>query len=86
MNSNSSRSAKPKMGRHTKKTTHLPRMWKNSFHKFEKFHQKILQLYTCNLRKNTRIRIHYIHALSKKGRNNQTRKWNKIKSTNHILS
>ena len=54
------------MGRYTKKTIHLPRMWKNTFHKFGKFHQKMLQLYTCNLRKITRIRIHYSYVVSKK--------------------
>lgn len=38
------------------------------------------------MRKITRIQIHYQYVLSKKGRNNQTRKWDKIKSPNCILS
>ena len=75
MNSNGSRPVKPnKWDGIRKKTIHLPRMWKNTFHKFGKFHQKILQLYTRNLRKITRIRIHYSYVVSKKSRNNQTRK------------
>ena len=67
MNSNGSRPAKPNKWEGIRKKQYTcPECGKTHFTSLENFMKKIFQLYACNLRKITRIRIHYLHVLSKK--------------------
>ena len=54
-----------------KKTVHLPRIWKNTFHKFGKFHKKIYSNYTHAIcEKSLEYESITYLSLSKEGRNN----------------
>ena len=61
MNSNGSRPAKPNKWEGIRKKQYIcPECGKTHFTSLENFIKKIFQLYACNLRKITRIWIHYL--------------------------
>ena len=61
-------------------------MWENTHYKFRKFYKTIFKLYTRHLWKIIRIWVHCLFIVSKKGRTNWNLKWNKITTSNSILS